>query len=154
MNEATDLFKLFQKQTRLGNFDIAEFLLLKSIEIEPDADKYTCLGWFYGAMGGQEKRALHAFRQAIRQDPAYGDAYNELGALVLQIGRPTQAIKWFRKALKVGHCSKPHFALYNLALIFRDINRPERSKRYLNLALKIEPGFQTAHEFLSELAAG
>ena len=136
-----------------GDADAAEFLLLQSLEIEETELKYTCLGWLHGNLQGRTMPAVRAFVKALRMNREYGDAYNECGALLLRVGRDRRAIQCFTRALKAQTCSKRHFALYNLALIYAEKNRPERSRRYLNLALKLKPDFQEAREFLDDLAA-
>ena len=128
------------------NYDAAEFFLLKSLEIESSEVIYGCLGWLYGTLLGEEKKALAFFRKAILQNPENGDLYNDYGALLLKMGRLEESIKWFSRAVRLAKSQKKHFALYNLALVYHNRRRPQRSLAYLRLALKCQPAFQEARQ--------
>ncbi len=142
--EAKDFYDLGIKALQNGNTDVAEYCLLKSAEIEPSEITYGCLGWFYGTIDMQEKRALRYFRKAIMQNPANGDLYNDYGALLLKIGHYNESIKWFLRAVRLTDSSKRHYALYNLALVYHNIQRPERSLRFLKKAIEQKPDFDEA----------
>ena len=128
------------------NYDAAEFFLLKSLEIESSEVAYGCLGWLYGTLLGEEQKALSFFRKAILKNPENGDLYNDYGALLLKMERFEESLKWFLRAVRLSNSKKKHFALYNLALLYRNWKRPTRSLRYLRLALKCEPDFQEARQ--------
>lgn len=135
----------------VGNYDAAEFYLLKSLEIEPSVPGYATLGWLYAAIFKRNLDALRAFRRAIRLDPANGDLYNDCGALLLRMGRIRESVKWLTRALRSERGERKHLALYNLAVVYRRWNRPERSRRYLNLAIKLRPDFDRARTLLEEI---
>ena len=136
------------------NYDAAEFFLLKSLEIESSEVVYGCLGWLYGTLLGQEERALTFFRQAILHNPENGDLYNDYGALLLKMGRFEESIKWFSRAVRLANSQKKHFALYNLALVYRNWKKPQRSLRYLRLALKCQPAFREARQLYYSILEG
>lgn len=128
------------------NYDAAEFFLLKSLEIEDSEAVYGSLGWLYGTLLKQEKKALAFFRQAILRNPENGDLYNDYGALLLQMGNFEEATKWFSQAVRLSNSKKKHFALYNIALVYRNRRQPRHSLRYLRLALEYQPDFQEARQ--------
>ena len=136
------------------NYDAAEFFLLKSLEIESSELVYGCLGWLYGTLLGKEKKALTFFRKAILQNPKNGDLYNDYGALLLKMGRLEESIKWFSRAVRLTKSQKKHFALYNLALVYRNWKQPQRSLRYLHLALRCQPDFQEARQLYYSILEG
>ena len=129
-----------------GNYDAAEFFLLKSLEIENSELVYGCLGWLYGTLLRDEKKGLAFFRKAILQNPENGDLYNDYGALLLKMGRFEESVKWFLRAVRLSNSQKKHFALYNLALVYHNWKRSRYSLRYLRLALKCQPSFQEARQ--------
>ena len=137
----------------VGNYDAAEFYLLKSLEIEPSVPGYATLGWLYSCVQRRDRDALRCFRNAIRLNPENGDLYNDFGAVLLRQGELQKSVKWFLRALKSSEGSKHHLALFNLAIVYRRWNRSERSRRYLNLALKLRPDFERARSLLAEIRA-
>ncbi|MCB1326135.1 MAG: hypothetical protein H7A21_04985 [Spirochaetales bacterium] len=135
----------------VGNYDAAEYHLLRAAEIEATVSTYATLGWLYGSVLSEPRRAFRFFRRAIRMNPENGDLFNDCGALLLKEGHSRAAVKWLLRAVRARECSKRHFALYNLALVYRRWNRPERSRRFLRLALRTEPDFPQARELLVSL---
>ncbi len=67
-----------------GNYEAAEYHLLKSLEIDPANSTYATLGWMYGSILKRETDAFRCFRNAIRMQPENGDHYNDFGALLLK----------------------------------------------------------------------
>ena len=134
-----------------GNYDAAEYHLLQSLEIEPLVPAYATLGWIYASRFNQFQRAMRMFRKAIRITPEDGDLLNDFGALLIKMGEPKRALKFFYRSLKSEICTRQHYALYNMALIYKSWNRPERSRRYLNLSLRYKPDFIVAKELLEKI---
>lgn len=133
-----------------GRGDAAEYYLLKSLEHEPDSAHYALLGWFYGK-NGTVRDALRCFRKAIRLSPEKSYLYNDFGAILLDSGHLRPAVRWLLRSLRCADHSSRFASYYNLALIYRIWNRPERSLRYLNLSLNASPGFIPARQLLEEL---
>ena len=133
------------------NYDAAEYYLLHSLEIEAHVNAYATLGWLYASRTERYRDAIRVFRKAIRLAPHDGDLYNDFGALLIKMNESGRALKWFHRALKCESCSRRHYALYNMALIYRDWKRPERSRRYLHLCLHHKPDFSVARELLQRI---
>ena len=149
-----EAFKFLQSGVRAayaGDRAAAEFCFLKSLEIETHALNCLCLGGLLANVSGREMEAFRYFRRAVRCDPRSGDAYHECGAMLMRMGRVNEAQKWFRRALSADFMTRRHFALYNLAIVYKRWNRPERSRRYLYLALQTEPEFEPARQMLARL---
>ena len=51
--------------------------------------------------------AIECFKQSVAADPGYAEAFNNLGETLADMGRPDEAISFFRKALEL----KPDFGL-------------------------------------------
>jgi Tfp pilus assembly protein PilF len=134
-----------------GNRDLAEYQLLKAHELHPSFRSCSTLGWFYGIHLESLEEGFRYFRKAIRHAPLSGDSYNECGNLLLKRGKVKESVKWFHRALRCEENPRKHFVLYNLALVYTMWNRPERSVRYLNLALRFQPDFLKARHLLMEL---
>lgn len=134
-----------------GNYEAAEYHLLKSLEIDPANSTYATLGWMYGSILKRETDAFRCFRNAIRMQPENGDHYNDFGALLLKTGRRRESVKWFLRALRCPEGERRHLTLYNLAIVYRRWNRPERSRRFLNLALRLRPDFSRARGLLNDI---
>ncbi|MBX7057443.1 MAG: hypothetical protein K1X75_05210 [Leptospirales bacterium] len=149
--EARAFYQEGVSEAQAGNYDAAEFFLLKSIEIDATGGAYASLGWLYGSVLKQEHSAFRCFRNAIRLNSENGDHFNDCGALLLKAGRARESVKWFLRALRCPECTRRHLTLYNLAIVYRRWNRPERSRRFLNLALKIDPEFARARAMLKDI---
>lgn len=134
-----------------GDRSAAEICFLKSLEIETHVQNCLCLGGLLAAVAGRELEAFRYFRRAVRCDPCSGDACHECGAMLLRLGRFSEALKWFRRSLAISSMTRRHFALYNLAIVYKRWNRPERSRRFLYLALQTEPEFEPARRLLAKL---
>jgi Tfp pilus assembly protein PilF len=137
--------------TMQGDSDRAEYFFLKAYEIDQNAGILSTLGWFYGIHLARMEDGFKYFRRAIRYNPKSGDPYNECGNLLFRAGLEREALKWFHKSISCKDNSKAHYVLYNLAVVYNNMNRPERSIQYLNQALSIQPAFKKAEKFLADL---
>ncbi len=137
--------------TMKGDADRAEFYFLKAYEIEQNSTVLSTLGWFYGIHLNRLEEGFKYFRRAVRCNPDSGDAYNECGNLLFRAGLEKESMKWFHKSLTCRDNSKAHYVLFNLAVVYYNLNRPERSIQYLNQALNIAPDFKKAEKFLADI---
>ena len=104
------------------------------------------LGRLLGRSGADPQQVVDAFREAIRLDPAYAQAHNNLGLVLTQTDRTDEAIAAFREAVRL----QPDFAdaRANLGGVLVVINADEAIKE-LQRALEAEPGLVNAHYNLS-----
>jgi len=75
--------------------------------------------------------------------------YNDVGIKALRNGEYEKALSYFNKALM----AKPDFAIayYNIAVVFRKINRGEDAVDVLNKSIELYPEFNSAHYELGEI---
>ncbi len=149
--EALDFYKKAIAAIYASNSDVAEFCLLKSIEVDAHEMNYACLAWLYAVVMGEEKKALFYFRCAIFSNPKNGELYNDYGALLLRMNRHQEASRWFAKSLRLSPPSKKHLALYNLALVYSKKQQKEKSLVFLRKALEYCPDFQAAHKLYYDI---
>ena len=61
------------------------------------ARAYTYRGWALSCVGRYEQ-AIDDCRQALGVDPLYGNAYNDIGAYLIELGRNEQVHAFFEDA--------------------------------------------------------
>ena len=136
----------------LGRYEAAVDRFRASIEILPTAEGHTFLGWSL-SMLGQVEEALAECRKAIALDPDYGNPYNDIGAYLIELGRPEEAIPWFEKAIAAKRycCYQfPHFNLGRVRFMQGDLDAARRS---FEEALRHEPDYPAARMALEYLDA-
>jgi tetratricopeptide (TPR) repeat protein len=115
--EARDVFERAYRCQMEGRLEEAAALYQRSIQIHPTAEAHTFLGWTYSFMGRLEA-AIAECRKAIRTDPDFGNPYNDIGAYLIEMGRPDDAIPWLEKALCAPRYECVFFAHYNLGRVY------------------------------------
>lgn len=134
-----------------GDTEKAEYFLLNSYELLANEKIASALGWFYGVRLNRPMDGFRYFRRAVRYKPESGDLYNECGNILFRNGHWKESLKWFHRAHLCQEISRPDYVLYNLAIVYHKLNRPERSRRYLRLALRQNPRFNQAKALLDRL---
>ncbi len=81
-----------------GRYEEAAELFEQSIAAYPTAEGHTFLGWSLGHLGRLED-AIAECKKAISLDADYGNPYNDIGAYLIELGRPEEAIPWLGKAI-------------------------------------------------------
>ncbi|MGR8931781.1 MAG: tetratricopeptide repeat protein [Gammaproteobacteria bacterium] len=94
-----------------GDLQVAEQCYRKAIELKVDARGYFNLGTVLFGQG-QHPAAIEAFCEALRLDPQFADAWNDLGETYRDQGNMDEAVRCYREALKAD--SKHARANYNL----------------------------------------
>ena len=141
--------KLFFKNCE---FDSAEYYFSGSLEVSETAECYFYLGMIDN-MRKRTEKALYYFYKALEIEPDYGNASNEIGVILLRSGREKDSLFWFKKSLKSRINDAIHIPLFNLAMIYKQWNRPERSLQYLYRALEAKPDFEEAIKMRNTLIA-
>jgi tetratricopeptide (TPR) repeat protein len=149
--QAKDYYDLALSCNKEGNSEAAEYYFHSALEFGNDARIFHALGLCCAQKEGRELEAFRLFRRAIRTNAEFADAYNDCGVMLLRLGMFQKSAKWFHKALKINSKERKHFALYNLAVLYKKMRRPERSIRYLHLALKLEKDFFQAKKLLQQI---
>jgi len=122
LETAKDLFEQGFAEQKQGNFTAAIALYRKSVEKSPSAEGYTYMGWSHSFLGDYEK-AIRCCEKSIEVDPTYGNAYNDIGAYLIELGRYEEAIPWLKKAVRAPENECRHYPWYNLGKAFEKLGR-------------------------------
>jgi hypothetical protein len=91
---------------------------------------------------GELEAAIEHYERAVKEDPAFGDAYVEMAYIHLRLGDERSAVENLRRAIRVaGH----PLAYYNLGWIYEGRERPERAEALYRKALETGPDLADAH---------
>ncbi len=147
---------LFEKLRRgkeffqLGHLEKANYFLSQSMEIEE-----TCEALFYlGLIASQKNQisdALSYFYRSHKLNPDYGNPCNEIGVILLRLGREKEAVHWLKLSIQCKVNDALHIPLFNLATLYKIWNRPERSLQYLHKAIEFAPDFEEAKKLRDEI---
>ena len=99
------------------------------------------------AAKGKTEEAMDEFREAVRIDPEFADAYNDLGALHASRGDLAAAVDEFRKAIDL--VPDHRLALSNLCIVLGRMQRFDEAKPVARSALRIDPANATVHFILA-----
>lgn len=133
-----------------GDFEMAVEMLRRSIALEATAEAHTALAWSYNRQGRQQD-AIAECRKAIELDPERGDAYNDLGAYLIEMGRPEDAVQYLEKATMSGGYRNHECAWFNLGRAHAAQEMFGRARECFMTALEIEPGYRPAEEALARI---
>ena len=123
--------------------------------IERDDEHDAALGaqqWFDRAVALEPEdveAALAAYEHALHSDPAFLDAYINLGRLLHEVKRLGEAERVYRDALKVS--ADDPVLLYNFGVLLDDLDRVAEAKDAYESALESDPEFADCHYNLSLL---
>lgn len=95
------------------------------------------LAMSYEAKGDLEPAADHLAR-AAKINPYFGETYNKLGWVQVQLGRYPEAIESFQAALQ--NAAAPALAHYGLALAYEKQGKLSEATEQIQAALALEPG--------------
>ena len=93
--------------------------------------------------------ALNAYEQAIAADPAFVDAYLNLGALLHELDRRAEAERVYRRALRVRGADGMLY--YNLGVLLEDMDRTAEALDAYRRALQRSPDLPDCHYNLALL---
>lgn len=133
-----------------GDYEAAIERYRRALEIHATARIHNYLAWSLSELERYEEAASHS-RQAIALDPDYPNAYNDLGAYLIEQGKPVEAEPWLREAITMdGYCCT-HFAYYQLGRSLLLQSRIREAREALQTALMIHPSYQPAIELLGAM---
>ena len=101
-------------------------LMLAVLSLSQDAfsqvesnDPETLLGKaFQAQQQGSFQEAADGYRAFLKQFPDVADVYANLGAAYVQLGRLSEAVTCYQRALELGNGTNPEGTRFNLALAF------------------------------------
>ncbi len=95
------------------------------------------------------KTALKAYEHAIDADPAFLDAYINLGRLLHEARRLAKAEDVYREAIKA--CGEDPVLLFNLGVLLQDMDRKPEAVVAYEAALRLDPTLADCHYNLALL---
>jgi tetratricopeptide (TPR) repeat protein len=115
-----------------------------------DAQEWFLEGVRCNSNSSTHEDAMHAYRQAIRQDPHHIEAHINLGALYYLQRAFNDSKRCFEKALS----SNPEHsrALYNLGNVSDELDDLQMAINYYERAATADPAFADAHYNLAAVA--
>lgn len=84
-----------------------------------------------------------AYRKALACEPAFADAYLNLGCLLADAGRGAEAIRLYRTALE--HCPEEPRLHFNLAIVLEDQGKLAEALACYERCLELSRDFSDAH---------
>ena len=108
---AKDLFKMGHVLQKIGIFRIAAEHHGTSYLLSPSAESACYLGMTYSI---DNEDSLAWQRKAIETNPHFGEAWNEIGEILMKRDEVENAINWFREAIASKNYSKRGVAWINL----------------------------------------
>jgi tetratricopeptide (TPR) repeat protein len=107
-----------------------------------NSEAQNTLGRLLGLAGADERQILAAFEEAVRLEPEYAEAYNNIGLVYTQSGTDDKAEKAFRTAARL----RPDFAdaHQNLGALLI-ISDAAEAVRELEKAVALQPQLLKAH---------
>jgi len=148
--EAWQYFQQAYESQMKGELEEAARLYKHSIELHPTAEAYTFLGWTYSFMGRLDD-AIEECRRAIATDPDFGNAYNDIGAYLIEKGQFDEAIPWFEKAMKAKRYESPAFPHLNLGRVYERKGEWTQAIESYKRALALNPNYALAKRALGRL---
>lgn len=136
-----------------GDLERAADAYERSLQLVPTGEAYTFLGWTFSFMGRYDE-AIAACRRAIDADPDFGNPYNDIGAYLIELGRLDEAIPWLEKAVASSRYCCYFYAHTNLARVYLHKRMPEKARKALHAALRVNPDYAPARELLRHLETG
>ena len=139
----------------LLNFETQQIDKLRMLRRRPrkqPSQAETALAWLERAMSLQEEsveEARQAYREALRLQPTFVEAYLNLGLLHHNEGELQEAEACYRRALHY----RPSLALahFNLAIVLEDQHNTSGALAAYEAALTADPTFRDAHWYLAHL---
>ena len=129
-------------------FDVDDFaadIRRKVSSFEPHRDAED---WFQEGLrcdGSKEtyEQALHAYRQVLKLDPSFADAYVNMGTIYYNEGRFADAEHCYRLALAQDpdHAE----AYFNLGNAMDELDRTQEAVKCYERALELNPNYPDAH---------
>lgn len=135
-----------------GKLQDAILCYKKSLELHPTAEAYTLLGWTYSQLFRIDD-AIEECRKAIALDPDFGNAYNDIGAYLIELGRDREAIGWLTRAMVAKRYAARSFPYVNLGRVYERLARWTDAAACYTQALRLHPDEPTATKGLNRLRA-
>ncbi len=147
---AIELFRQAYERQAEGEFREAIELYTRSIEAFPTAEAYTFRGWAYSHLGDLD-RAIEECKHAIEIDPDFGNPYNDIGAYLIELGRPDESVEWFEKAIAAPRYESRCFPHFNLGRVYEGRREYKRAMACYARAMLANPEYTVAQKAFRRL---
>lgn len=147
---ARTAFRLAHIHQMLGDLENAERLYRRSLEVFPTSEAHTFLGWTYSTLDRLED-AMRECREAIDVDPTLGNPYNDIGAYLIELGRPDEAIPWLMRATQAERYCCAFYAHCNLGRVYMLRGDLVAAREQFARALDVNPDYELARRLLEEV---
>lgn len=124
----------------------------ESIQLHPTAEAHTFLGWIYSFLKLYDQ-AIAQCQRAIQVDPDFGNPYNDIGAYLVELNQPDEAVPWFERALAAPRYDARCYPLYNLGRVYEKQGDWLRAITYYRRAVRENPAYELARVNLQALQA-
>ena len=121
-----------------------------SAEIVASAEALTYWGWMEHHLGHTEL-AIDLCKQAINQDPEFGNPYNDIGSYLVSQGKLDEAIPWLERAIVATRYEPRQFPHINLGRIYLAKGMPIRALSELEKAQGLSPDDESILKMVSEI---
>ncbi|MDQ7032262.1 MAG: tetratricopeptide repeat protein [Desulfonauticus sp.] len=99
----------------------------------------------------QKQQAIQEFQKALKQNPIYGEAWNNLGVIYLNQRKFELAKKCFEKALSILTYSTPELPALNMARLYLKQGNYDQAQKYVRLSIQKNWRYADAYLFLARL---
>lgn len=130
-----------------GRYPLAIERFRAALALHPSGRTHTWLAWSLSRQG-ELARAIDHCRASIRIDPAYPNAYNDIGSYLVDLQRPREAERWLRRALEFDDYCCPHYAWYHLARALLLQGRPAAAMDAVERSLQRRGNYRPAIRLL------
>jgi Tfp pilus assembly protein PilF len=96
------------------------------------------MAWCYSFQGKMETAKKYCY-QAIKIDPKFGDAYNDLGSYFIQEGKFKEGLKWLKLAKTSDKIMHREFPYVNTAKAHLAMKNYKKALHEFDLALSFIP---------------
>ena len=147
---AQDYFELAYELQMRAEYDKALYYYNRSLDCMPSPEAFTFMAWTE-SMRGDYHKAIGLCRKAIDLDPDFGNPWNDIGAYLLALDRPEDAIPYLEQALRSPRYLTYHYAHYNLGRAYEKLADHERACLKCEAALEEEPTYLLTREAIERL---
>ena len=149
--DSTALEQLGVEYLRRRDFPRAFIELHKALAVDAaKGSSYYYLGLLYYEKGLYFKE-IESYEKAILLSPNLLEAHLNLAHAYISVGKIPEAIEQYHWVEGRQPASLP--VLFNLGMVFADLDRPEEARRYLTEYLRLAPVDQPARKKAAEVLA-
>lgn len=141
--EAEEFRDMGHEHHAQGEIEDAAACYRLSLDIFPTAEGHTSLATTLAARGEWEEAAAECER-AVALDPDLGNACNDLGVYLAELGRFDEALEWLDRAIASPNYDCPHYPWYHKGRIKEQMGRFMEARDCYARAHEIDPDWAPA----------